>query len=117
MTEKLEENGNDYYSEEFKADVNSKKAVADSVITKISAAIEAEEILTQVEDSDSEAVDAKYVVSDDSIVLVTYGKGTDAEKTFILNYNYFDVEVEIEYNGKTIKATIPAYGYVVEEWR
>ena len=117
MTEKLEENGNDYYSEEFKADVNAKKAVADSVITKISAAIEAEEILTQVEDSDSEAVDAKYVVSDDSIVLVTYGKGTDAEKTFILNYNYFDVEVEIEYNGKTIKATIPAYGYVVEEWR
>lgn len=116
MTEKLNEYGDDYYSDEFKADMDAKKAIADTVIASIGKIGEIEEIVAEKADVD-ETVDSKYIVNDDSIVLVTYGKGTTAEKTFILNYNYFDVEVEIEYNGKTINATIPAYGHVVEEWR
>ena len=90
--------------------------MADSIISKISAVVEAEEVLFETEEGKTETL-KKYLVEDDSIVLVTYGKGTTAEKTFILNYNDFDVEVELEYNGKAIKTTIPAYGYVVEEWR
>ena len=116
MTANLEKHGEAYYSSSFKADVNAKKAVADSIISKISAVVEAEEVLFETEEGKTETL-KKYLVEDDSIVLVTYGKGTTAEKTFILNYNYFDVEVELEYNGKAIKTTIPAYGYVVEEWR
>ena len=116
MNENLEKNGDDYYTDAFKADVNAKKAIADTILSELSAIGEAEKILADTTDVKTETP-KKYLVNDDSIVLVTYGKGKDAQKTFILNYNYFAVEVELEYNGKTIKTTIPAYGYVVEEWR
>ena len=117
MNENLEKYGDDYYTKEFKANVNTKKTTADTILAKLSAIGEAEKILAEGSEEESNAPLKKYLVTDDSIVLVTYGKGTDAQRTFILNYNYFDVEVELEYNGKTITATVPAYGYVVENWR
>ena len=117
MNENLEKYGDDYYTKEFKADENTNKTTADTILTKLSAIGEAEKILAENSEEESNAPLKKYLVTDDSIVLVTYGKGTDAQRTFILNYNYFDVEVELEYNGKTITATVPAYGYVVENWR
>lgn len=117
MNEKLEKYGDDYYSESFKQDVEAKRQIAEQILAEIGKIAEADEILKVVVEATKPTVNTKYIVNDTSIVLVTYGKGTAAEKTFILNYNYFDVEVEIEYNGKTITATIPAYGHVVEEWR
>ena len=55
----------------------------------------------------------KYTNDNGNIVAVTYGgkNGVDADpyRTFVLNYNYFDVTVEFE--GQTY--TIPAFGYVV----
>ena len=55
----------------------------------------------------------KYTNDNGNIVAVTYGgkNGNDDEafRTFILNYNYFDITVV--YNEVT--HTIPAFGYIV----
>ena len=57
----------------------------------------------------------KYTNDNGNIVAVTYGgkNGNDDEafRTFILNYNYFDITVV--YNETT--HTIPAFGYIVIE--
>ena len=54
-----------------------------------------------------EFMPAKYKLDDGSIVAVTYGEAGEPYKTFLLNYNYFDIIVE--YEGKNYE--IGAYGY------
>ena len=51
----------------------------------------------------------KYTNDDGNIVAVTYGQGDNAYRTFILNYNFFDVTTV--YNGTTY--TVPAFGYII----
>ena len=58
-----------------------------------------------------EFMPAKYKMDDGSIVSVTYGEKNDPYKTFLLNYNYFDIIVE--YEGTNYE--IGAYGYAVIE--
>ena len=69
---------------------------------------------TEKEDDDS-YVYTKYTNDDGNLVAVTYGGNNgnikEAYKTFILNYNFF--EVTTNYNGTDY--TIPAFGYVVIE--
>jgi hypothetical protein len=50
----------------------------------------------------------KYKLTDGSIVAVTYGEVGAPYKTFLLNYNYFDITVE--YDGQTYE--IDRYGFV-----
>ena len=59
-----------------------------------------------------ETMPAKYKVDDGSIVAVTYGETGEFYKTFLLNYNYFDITVEFEGNNYEIGA----YGYAVIEY-
>jgi hypothetical protein len=72
---------------------------------------------TEVEEKkdEDEYVYTKYTNDDGNIVAVTYGGkngvATDPYKTFILNYNFF--EVTTTYNEKDY--TIPAFGYVIIE--
>ena len=56
-----------------------------------------------------EFMPAKYKLDDGSIVAVTYGEVGAPYKTFLLNYNYFDITVEFE--GTMYE--IGAYGYAV----
>ena len=51
----------------------------------------------------------KYTNDDGNIVAVTYGEGNNAYRTFILNYNFFDITTV--YNGTTY--TVPAFGYII----
>ncbi len=52
----------------------------------------------------------KYAVDDGTIVAVTYGSDEEtAYRTFVLNYNYFDIAVE--YEG--VSYEIDAYSYVL----
>jgi hypothetical protein len=64
---------------------------------------------------DDSYVYTKYTNDDGNIVAVTYGgkngNMNEAFKTFILNYNFF--EVTTNYNGTDY--TIPAFGYVIIE--
>ncbi len=53
----------------------------------------------------------KYTNDDGNIVAVTYGENGVAYRTFILNYNFF--EVTTSYNGKDY--TVPAFGYIIIE--
>ena len=53
----------------------------------------------------------KYTNDDGNIVAVTYGDNGVAYRTFILNYNFF--EVTVNYNGNDY--TVPAFGYVIIE--
>ena len=70
-------------------------------------------VYVQEEEKEEEIVEekmpAKYKVDDGSIVAVTYGETGEPYKTFLLNYNYFDITVEFE--GQTYE--IAAYGYAV----
>lgn len=63
-------------------------------------------------EEDPSYVYTKYTNDDGNIVAVTYGgkNGNDNEayRTFILNYNFFDVKTT--YNGVTY--TIPAFGFI-----
>ncbi len=115
------------YSEQFVADVEANIAPTQELCDKIKVTLDtietyekemlesAGDLITVKEVVETPEVEAsnmksKYVVNDGSIVAVTYG--TDAKnavKTFILNYNYFDITVE--YEGKTY--TIEAYGYAL----
>jgi hypothetical protein len=49
------------------------------------------------EEEEEEDVDMRYVADSSKIVAVTYGTGKTAYKTFLLNYNSYDIIVE--YNG------------------
>ena len=64
---------------------------------------------------DDSYVYTKYTNDDGNIVAVTYGgkngNMNEAYRTFILNYNFF--EVTTNYNGTDY--TIPAFGYVIIE--
>ena len=58
--------------------------------------------------TDSEATDVDYAstiytIDNNTIVMVTYTKGNET-KTFVLNYNTFDVTVNLNGVVKTIKA-------------
>jgi hypothetical protein len=64
------------------------------------------------EEISEEFMPAKYKLDDGSIVAVTYGEVGAPYKTFLLNYNYFDVIVE--YEGTTYE--IDAYGYAVIQY-
>ncbi|MGI6166853.1 MAG: DUF5696 domain-containing protein [Eubacteriales bacterium] len=69
--------------------------------------------VTGEEESD-EYVYTKYTNDNGNIVMVTYGDQDNAGyylayKTFVLNYNFFDVTVVIE----GVKYTVPASGYIV----
>jgi len=57
---------------------------------------------------ETSSVNSKYLVDDGTIVAVTYGEIGDDYRTFILNYNYFTIEVE--YEGQTYE--IEKYGFV-----
>ncbi len=74
--------------------------------------LDPEEEAPEEDDTDDGYNYTKYTNDDGNLIAVTYG---DAEgnpyRTFILNYNFFDVTVE--YNGKTY--TVPAFGYVITE--
>ncbi len=66
------------------------------------------------EEESEEYVYTKYTNDNGNIVMVTYGDQDNAGyylayKTFVLNYNFFDVTVVIE----GVKYTIPASGYIV----
>ena len=65
------------------------------------------------ETESEEYVYTKYTNDNGNIVMVTYGDQDNAGyylayKTFVLNYNFFDVTVVIE----GVRYTIPASGYV-----
>ncbi len=118
----------DEYSAQFVADVEANVAPTKELCDKVKAVLDTikdyeaqvlaaagdlivpseEPVETPVEESTK--VKSKYVVSDGSIVAVSYGSenGT-TDATFILNYNYFDIQVE--YKGQTY--TIEAYGYAL----
>ena len=78
-------------------------------------ALDKEEDEAEEKKDEDEYVYTKYTNDDGNIVAVTYGGkngvATDPYKTFILNYNFF--EVTVTYNEKDY--TIPAYGYVIIE--
>ena len=67
-----------------------------------------EEPVTEPEEGETEAEDAyeytKYTSDDGSIVRITYSDGT----TFILNYNNFEVVVDL--GGKTVN--VGAYSFI-----
>ena len=70
-------------------------------------------LIVEAEEKEEEIVEefmpAKYKLDDGSIVAVTYGEMGAPYKTFLLNYNYFDITVEFEGNNYEIGA----YGYAV----
>ena len=69
------------------------------------------------EDASEEIVDGgyhytKYTSDDGNIIAVTYGDSdNNPYRTFILNYNFFDITTV--YNGTTY--IVPAFGYVIVE--
>ena len=64
------------------------------------------------EESVENAINARYLLDDGSIVAVTYGEKDEPYRTFILNYNYFTISVE--YNGTTYE--IDRYGFAVIDY-
>ena len=64
------------------------------------------------EDDEDDDEESRYVSDDGRIVAVTYGEVGAPYKTFLLNYNYFDVIVE--YEGTTYE--IDAYGYAMIQY-
>ena len=73
---------------------------------------EEEEEIVEEEKKDDSYVYTKYTNDDGNLVAVTYGdKDGTAYRTFILNYNFFDVTTT--YNGKDY--TVKAFSYVIVE--
>ncbi len=66
-------------------------------------------VIEEEDTSTSDKEENSYLVDNNKIVAVTYGKGDDAYKTFILNYNSYSVRVS--YNGEIY--TIGSGEYVV----
>ncbi len=115
------------YSEQFIADVEANIAPTQEFCDQIKTLLDtikdyeqqmleaAGDLITVQEKVETPVVEtsnvkSKYQVDNGSIVAVTYGTDFDtAVKTFILNYNYFDIVVE--YEGNTY--TIEAYGYAL----
>ncbi len=114
------------YSKQFiddcKANIAPAKALCDKidaiydVATKTHEAIlkVAEGVIVVEEESEEVTVttdnkNSRYIVDDGTIVAVTYGEVGDDYRTFILNYNYFDVKVE--YNGQEYE--IGRYDFVI----
>jgi len=131
-------NGN--YSEAIAKDITEKYASFNDIAAELTAAIneglelymrsyetvvryypnqdyisEKEEDEVEEKKDEDEYVYTKYTNDDGNIVAVTYGGkngvATDPYKTFILNYNFF--EVTTTYNDTDY--TIPAFGYVIIE--
>jgi hypothetical protein len=118
------ENGT--YSEQFitdcKANVEPAKALCDQIDALLATAEgyyaqileSAKGIIEVVEETEDEVVEettginSRYIVDDGTIVAVTYGELGEDYRTFILNYNYFDITVE--YDGQTYE--IDRYGFV-----
>ena len=116
---------NGTYSEEFINDCKKNVEPAKALCTQIDELCKTaegvyNEILTLangiiiVEEEEEEIVEetttinSRYVVDDGTIVAVTYGELGEDYRTFILNYNYFAIQVE--YEGKTYE--IDRYGFV-----
>lgn len=116
---------NGTYAEEFIASVEANVAPVQENVNKIKEVFEEVSVsYNQVveaageylkteddtdDDTDTNSVKEKYRVEDGTIVAVTYGETGAAYRTFILNYNYFAIQVE--YAGVTY--TIEPYGYSV----
>ena len=117
------------YSKSFiddcKANIAPAKALCDKIdalyadATKTYEAIleVAEGVIVVEEEVDEEVVvtdnkNSRYLIDDGSIVAVTYGEIGDNYRTFILNYNYFDVKVE--YNGQEYE--IGRYDFVIIDY-
>ena len=125
LEESLEFFSNNEYAEEFIADVEANKEPLMAIVADMTAAMESivdaqEQVIEAakgyivVEEEEEEVVEeeflpAKYKLEDGSIVAVTYGEEGEPYKTFLLNYNYFDIIVE--YEGTNYE--IDAYGYAV----
>ncbi len=113
------------YAEEFIASVEANIEPLMAVVADATAAMETiedyrEQVISAakglivVEEKEEEEIieelmPAKYKLDDGSIVAVTYGDVGAPYKTFLLNYNYFDITVEFEGNNYEIGA----YGYAV----
>ena len=113
------------YAEEFIADVMANTEPLMEVLAQMTEALEtikeyqkqvieaAKGLVVVKEEEEEEIVEefmpAKYKLDDGSIVAVTYGETGDPYKTFLLNYNYFDIIVE--YEGTNYE--IGAYGHAV----
>lgn len=110
--QKVTEDGANY-SSTFVADITAKYDLVKDVVKYYKVYDESGDIIERYGEKDMSLYETqlanKYVIKDKTIVKVTYGKDGIAQKTFFLNYNYFDVE--IEYNGE--KITIEAYGFQV----
>ncbi len=113
------------YADEFIAEVEANLEPLMAIVAQATAAmetiescreqvIEAAKGLIVVEEEEEEEtvaefMPAKYKLDDGLIVAVTYGEVGEPYKTFLLNYNYFDIIVE--YEGTNYE--IEAYGYAV----
>lgn len=114
------------YSKQFiddcKANIAPAKALCEKIDVLYDAATKTHEAILKVaegvivvedeSEDDTTSNDNKnnrYLVDDGTIVAVTYGEVGDDYRTFILNYNYFDVKVE--YNGQEYE--IGKYDYVI----
>ena len=114
---------NGTYTEKFIALVEANVEPLMAVVADATAAMEtiedyreqvlaaAKGLIVVEEEKEEEIVEefmpAKYKLDDGSIVAVTYGEVGAPYKTFLLNYNYFDIIVEFEGNNYEIGA----YGY------
>lgn len=125
LEESIEFFKNGDYTEAFIADVEANTEPLMAVVAKAAEAMEtikayekqvieaAKGVIVIEEEVEEEIVEefmpAKYKLDDGSIVAVTYGETGDPYKTFLLNYNYFDITVQ--YEGTNYE--IGAYGYAV----
>ena len=98
--------------------MNEYKAMYDTIIKYCPD----QDYLTEEEESEEDKVDdekkdegyvyTKYTSDDGNIIAVTYGDGEDTPyRTFILNYNFFDITTK--YNGKDY--TVKAFSYAIVE--
>ena len=108
-------------AEELRGIINDAKALYMQYYEAVLEYYPGQDYITKVEKpkednkDDDSYVYTKYTNDDGNIVAVTYGGKNgninEAFKTFILNYNFF--EVTTNYNGTDY--TIPAFGYVIIE--
>ena len=133
---KKDANGNYVYSSDIVTDIETKyaamKVVAADLTKTINDVVEAykevynvvlgyypdhdflaekqEEEKVEEEEKDEGYNYTKYTSDDGNIIAVTYGDSdNNPYRTFILNYNFFDITTI--YNGKTY--TVPAFGYII----
>ena len=113
------------YAEAFIAEVEANTEPLEAVVAQAAAAMEtiedyraqvlaaAKGLIVEEEEEEEviveETMPAKYKLDDGSIVAVTYGEVGSPYKTFLLNYNYFDITVDFEGTSYEIKP----YGYAI----